>query len=252
MEMPTPPAGSGQHPVVLVVISANNLDASSAFYAKLFGWQMMSMSSELMAVVTPGGPSAALRANVPPAFPGIVPYIGVTSVNPVMERVVSSGGQVERVSWTVPMMGTLARFRDVSGTIYGLTDALAPGGAPHVPMPFGSNPKPPVGTICSLEMYSADDASPRFFGELFGWGTIPTMPSFVAFDPGAGIGGVFQSHTPSLPAVAYVYVADVRATLDAAVAAGATREGEATSLPGFGTFGYFKDPSGTTMGLIGP
>ena len=252
MDMPSPPAGSGQHPIALVVISANDLAASSAFYTKVFGWQMMNLSAELTAVVTPAGPPVALRANVPEGFPGVVPYVGVKNVDAALSRVTESGGAIDRTPWKVPAMGTLARFRDVSGTVYGVTDALAPGGAPSIPMPFGTNPKPPAGAICSVEMYAADEASPRFFHELFGWGTMATMPQFVAFDPGAGIGGVFQSHTPALPAVAYIYVADAASSLTAIEAAGGQRQGDAMSMPGMGTFGYFKDPSGTTMGLIGP
>ena len=71
MEMPKPPAGSGQHPIALVVISANDLAASSAFYASVFGWQMMRMSDELKAAGTPGGPAVALRAKFPDGFPGV-------------------------------------------------------------------------------------------------------------------------------------------------------------------------------------
>lgn len=252
MAMPSAPAGSGQHPIVLVVITANDLPASSAFYASVFGWQMMKMSDELTAVSTPAGPTAALRANMPAGFPGIVPYLGVRDVDGMMTRAVDAGGSVERAKWKVPMLGTLARFKDVSDTIYGVTDTMVPGGSPSMPMPFGSNPKPPAGAICSLEMYAKDDASPRFFHDVFGWGTLPTMPQFVAFDPGAGIGGVFQSHTPALPAVAYIYVADVGATLTQLEAAGGKRQGNPMAMPGMGTFGYFTDPSGTTMGLIGP
>jgi len=251
MEMPKPPAGSAQHPIALVVISANDLAASSEFYASLFGWQMMKMSAELTGVATTAGPPAALRSNIAAGFPGIVPYLGVRDVDTALARVTKAGGVVERAPWKVPMMGTLARFKDVSGTLYGVTDAVVPG-APSVPMPFGSNPKPPAGAICSLEMYAVDEASPKFFHELFGWGTVPTMPQFVAFDPGAGIGGVFQSHTPALPAVAYIYVDDASSMLKAIEARGGQRQGDAMSMPGMGTFGYFKDPSGTTMGLIGP
>lgn len=252
MELPQAPAGNGKHPVVLTVISANDLAASSAFYASLFGWQVMKMSAELTAISATAGPMIALRAGMPDGFPGVVPFIGVTNVDAMLEQVVAAGGAVERASWKIPMMGTLARFKDVAGTIYGLTNAVSPTGSPHVPMPFGTNPKPPAGAICSLEMYSSGDGTPQFFHDVFGWGTLPTMPAFVAFDPGAGIGGVFQSHTPALTAVAYIYVDDVATMLMAIGAAGGTRLGDAMSMPGMGTFGYFKDPSGSSMGLIGP
>jgi predicted enzyme related to lactoylglutathione lyase len=71
------------------------------------------------------------------------------------------------------------------------------------------------------------------------------------FDAGAGIGGVFQSHTPTTAGLAYIAVADVTATLTAIDAAGGKRLGDPMAMPGMATFGYFTDPSGTTMGLLG-
>ena len=252
MELPQAPPGSGQHPVALVVISANDLVASGAFYTRVFGWPMMKMSAELLVANVTAGPMIALRSNVPAGFPGIVPYVRVPDVDAMLEHVIAAGATLERARWTMPMMGTMARFADASGTIYGLTTAVSPTGTPHVPMPFGTNPKPPANSICSLEMYARSDVSPQFFTECFGWNTLPTMPAYVAFDVGAGIGGVFQSHTPALPAVAYIYVADVAAALVAIDAAGGKRQGDAMHMPGMGTFGYFTDPSGTTMAMIGP
>src|SRR5262245_45228170 len=252
-EMPQVPRGSGEHPIALVVVTANDLAASSTFYAKLFGWQVQPFSAELAGVITPGGPPTALRCNVPAGFPGMVPYIGARDVDAMVSRVVAAGGTIERAAWKLPGIGKLARFKDPMGTIYGLTDALSPGGLPHVPMPLGPNPKPPAGAICSVEIYAADRAAAaRFFGQLFGWGTLETMPQYTAFDPGAGVGGVFQSHTPTLPAVAYIYTADVQAKLAEIEAAGGKPMGEPMRMPGAGCFGYFKDPSGTSMGLIGP
>jgi predicted enzyme related to lactoylglutathione lyase len=252
-EIPKVPAGSGQHPITLVVLSANNLAASGAFYSKVFGWQLQPMSAELTAFGPPAGPGGALRSNIGAGFPGMVPYIAVPDVDTALGRVVAAGGAIEKKPWSVPMVGKLARFKDLAGTIYGLTDAPAPGPIPHMPMPFGSNPKPPAGAICSLEMYADDGAAAaRFFGEQFGWGTLATMPQYLAFDPGAGLGGVFQSHTPSLPAVAYIYSTDVEATLKAIEDAGGKRMGQPMRMPGAGCFGYFQDPSQTSMGLIGP
>lgn len=251
-EMPKVPAGSGDHPITLVVVSANDLAASSAFYAKLFGWQLQPISAELSGVVAPAGPTAALRSNVPAGFPGMVPYIGVPDVEAMLARLVAAGGTIERAPWKLPGVGTLARFKDPSGTIYGLTDAITPALQRSIPMPIGSNPKPPAGAICHIEMYAADGAAAaRFFGETFKWGTLATMPQYMGFDPGRGAGGIFQSHTPALPALAYIYATDVDAKLAEIETAGGKRMGEPMRMPGAGCFGYFKDPSGTSMGLIG-
>src|SRR5262245_34876790 len=199
IELPKVPAGNGKHPITLVVISANNLAASGAFYAKLFGWQVHPMSAELAGIVAPAGPTAALRSNIPAGFPGMVPFIGVPDVNAMLTKLVAAGATIERAPLVVPMVGKMARFKDPAGTIYGLTDGATPGGQPSIPMPIGSNPKPPAGAICHIEMYAADgDAANRFFGKMFGWGMLATMPQYMAFDPGAGVGGIFASHTRAL------------------------------------------------------
>lgn len=253
VEMPEVPAGSGKHPIPIVTIAANDLAASAAFYSRLFGWQLFPFTSELTAATTPAGPSVSLLANVPAGSQGTVPFIGVPDVDLALARAASAGGSIERATWEVPPVGRFARFKDTSGTIYGFTEAMPPGELPRMGMPFGANPKPPAGSVCSLEMYAADGAAAaRFFGGLFGWGTMETMPQFMGFDPGAGVAGVFQSHTPALPAVAYVWVADVRAKIAEIEAAGGKRTGDPMSMPGFATFGYFTDPSGTNVGLIGP
>jgi predicted enzyme related to lactoylglutathione lyase len=253
VELPQVPPGSGQHPISLVVLTANNLSASAAFYSKLFGWQLQPMSPELTAFVAPGGPAGSLRSNVPAAFPGMVPYIGVSDVDAMLSRVVAAGAAIEKPAWSVPGVGKLARFKEVGGTIYGLAGAMTPLPMPRMPIPFGTNPKPPAGSICSLEMYAADRSKAAgFFGELFGWGTLESMPGYTMFDPGAGISGVLQSHTASLPAVAYIYVTDVGSKFKEIEAAGGKRLGDPMHMPGMATFGYFTDPSGTSVGLIGP
>ena len=251
-DTPVAPAGNGQHPIVLVVLSANDLPASSAFFAKVFGWKLQAFSTDHRVAISPPGPVIALRSGLPEGFPAAVPFISTRDVRGTLQRLVAAGAAVEREPWTLPLVGTLARFTDPGGTLYGLTDTSVPGGAATVPAPFGGSPRPPAGTLCSLEMHAPDgDAAGKWFGEHFGWGAAPTLPQFVAFDPGAGIGGVFQSHTPAARAMAYVYVEDVRAKLAEIEAAGGTRAGEPMSVPGLACFGYVREPSGTVMGLIG-
>ena len=249
---PVVPAGSGAHPIVLVTIAAPSLRESSAFYAELFGWSLMPMSAQLTAATTPGGPAVGLRADTPAGAPASVPFIGVRDVQSTLARVIEAGGHIDREPWTMPMVGTMARFTDPSGTLYGLSTGMAPAPLPSMPLPTGDNPRPPAGAICSVEMYACDNAvTPAFFRDVFGWGTADTMPAFVGFDPGGGIQGVFQTHTPGTTAVSYIHATDVAAMLVRIDAAGGHRMGDAMAIPGFATFGYFTDPSGTMMGLIG-
>src|SRR5262245_59733931 len=107
-ELPNVPEGSGKHPIALVVISANNLAASSEFYSKVFGWQLQQLSSELTAFVPPAEPAGALRSKVPDGFPGMVPYIAVPDADAMLARVVAAGGAIEKPPWNVPMVGKLA------------------------------------------------------------------------------------------------------------------------------------------------
>ncbi len=250
--LPPIPKGNGQHPVVMAAIAANDLAASTAFYRTVFGWPLMQVSPDIASAALPAGPMVTLRAKTPDGFQGVVPFIAVANVEAALQQVVGAGATIERAPWQAPMIGTLARFTDPSGTIYGLASPTAGAPIPHVPAPFGDAPKPPTGAVCSLEMHAGDlDAAAQFFGSQFGWGTFPTMPQYLMFDAGAGIGGVFQSHTPASRGVAYIYAASVAGTLDAIDAAGGKRMGEAMAMPGMATFGYFSDPSGTMMGLIG-
>lgn len=253
MNMPAIPAGDGQHPVPMIAITAHNLPAASAFYRALFGWQMQPLFDDVTAAVTPAGPTVSLRRVNAPGFPGVVPYVRVAAVDAALARVVADGGTVERATWSVAIAGKLARFKDASGTIDGLTDMVVVGSLPAIPLPFGDNPKPVEGSICSLEMYANDgEATAAWFKSHFGWGAISPMPQYMMFDPGAGIGGVWQSHTRAMSALAYIDVGDVAATLNAIEAAGGKRTAEPMHAPGMGTFGYFTDVCGTSMGLMGP
>ena len=101
-------------------------------------------------------------------------------------------------------------------------------------------------------MCAADGAaSARLLGDRFGWGTLPTMPQYLGFDAGAGVGGVLQSHTLTSPAVPCIYSNDVAATLVIIAAAGGTPMGEPMRVPGIACFGYLSDPSGAMIGLMG-
>lgn len=240
------------HSIPVVVLSARRLAASSEFYAQVFGWKVRRETDEIAVVLARAGPTIALRHYRVDDEPTVLPFIQVDDAEDALARVVAGGAKVSRTPYDVPLAGRIARFADPSGTIYGLTSANPPGAVPSVPMPVGANPRPLEGTICNVELYARDlVATARLFHEQFGWEAIPTTPHYTSFDPGAGISGIWQSHTPVPSALPYIYVADVAATLAAIDAAGGRHHGEAVAVPGMATFGYFTDPSGTPMGLMG-
>lgn len=243
--------GSGKHGIGWIELLANDNEASGRFYATVFGWQIQSFMPGYKVFTAPnGGPAGGLRGNAPEGSPGCTPYIHVPDVALAQARIEAAGGrkltEPERIAG-----GVIGHFADPNGTIYGLSDL--PVTLPRQPAPFGDAPRPGLHTICSLEMYGGADleATGRFFTEQFGWASQAMMPQYRLFDPGVSIGGVFQAHTPTLRALAYVYVQDVAAKLAEIEAAGGRRLGDPMAVPGLVTFGYFSDPSGTAMGLMG-
>lgn len=251
MDLNSSPA-PGAHPITLVPILTPDRERLVEFLAAVFEWQPEPVSHELTALAVPAGPLISVR-QVSHTAPSVVPFLFVSHVEETLDRVVASGGQLDRPAWTVPMAGTLARFREPSGSIIGLTNILFPGTDRPVPPPVGTHPRPPEGAVCSIEIYSADRAkTARFFADLFGWHCRETMPGYTTFNSGAGIGGVFQSHTPTTPVMAYIYTADVGAKLAQITAEGGQAEGKPIAAPGMATFGYFTAPTGVPLGLIGP
>jgi hypothetical protein len=248
---PTCPRGNGRHGIGWIELVAKDLDAASAFYGSVFGWAIRDFAPGYRVFTAPsGGPAGGLRGNAPEGSPPTTPYVHVPDVAAALERIARGGGTKLTDPESIGQ-GLIAHFAAPGGTIYGLADV--PVEIPHVPAPFGDAPRPAANTIASLEMYGGPDltATASFFRDHFGWGTLEAMPGYMSFDPGISIGGVFQGHTPATRAVAYVFVEDVRATLTAIEAAGGKRAGEPMSMSGMATFGYFTDPSGTSVGLMG-
>ena len=107
--------------------------------------------------------------------------------------------------------------------------------------------------VVHFEIRSADpDATREFYGKLFGW-TYPDggMPGYTYVDTGtegAVPGGISPLQGGEPLVTFFVGVADVAATLDAAVALGGRIVQPAASVPGV-TFGLLADPRGQIVGL---
>lgn len=254
--MPQTPAGNGEHPLCWLEIAAKDIDASKAFYGQLFGWTFDDFMPGYSIFQPPAGVPGGLSAMPPALAEGgqqTKAFIYTSDIDAEIAALEGMGMKFVQPKTPVNDWGHVAMFVDAAGTTYGLSNMSAQLPIPIIPTGLGAGPKPPAGSVCSIELYGGNFEQARtLFGEHFGWGLLDSMPQYMMFNPGAGISGVFQGHTAVAQSMPYIYVDDVRAKIAEIVAAGGKSMGEPASMPGMGTFGYFIDPSGVAMGLIGP
>ena len=95
-------------------------------------------------------------------------------------------------------------------------------------------------------------ASRKFYADAFGWKINADNPmNYGLVDTGEGIrGGIGRPmHGPGY-ATFYVLVDDLRKTLDRIEALGGTTLMPPTDIPNGPSIAMFKDPAGTTIGLL--
>jgi predicted enzyme related to lactoylglutathione lyase len=110
------------------------------------------------------------------------------------------------------------------------------------------------------ELLTSDvDDARKFYGDVIGWkwtehGTVPGYHMFAA--PDATIGGLMaMPQETGLPAPAwlgYVHVADVDATVAAALADGAVQRVPPTTIASVGRFAMIQDPQGASVYVMTP
>ncbi len=251
---PQAPRGSGVHPISWVEIRARNLPAAAEFYGAVFGWELQAFGDTYMMYYRDGILGMGFSAGWKDILPDSLIYISVPDIDDAVAKVEQRGGELIEPKQPIgPDMPNSAIIRNAEGVHVGLFDGpKSP--QPYVPAPWSAPEPVAANSICSVEIHGGTDlaAAEKFYGGLFGWGTVAMGPQYMMYDPGAGVGGVFQAHTPQAPVMIYIYVDDVLATLEKIKASGGKQIGEAAAMPGMGMFGYFSDPNGVVLGLIGP
>ncbi len=112
-----------------------------------------------------------------------------------------------------------------------------------------------VGRIIHVELTSPDlDRAAAFYGKAFGWTTevSPFVGGYLVASTGAGDGidgAIISRDYQQQPAIAWIEVDDLDATLTAVADAGGTAAGDPQELPGVGRLAYVRDPDGTLLGL---
>lgn len=98
----------------------------------------------------------------------------------------------------------------------------------------------------------------EFYGKLFDWTLEDTpMPDgmYTLIKPGNGTGGGMMKHPmPGAPStwLAYVQVADVKASTQKARSLGANVIVEPQEIPNVGWFSIFMDPTGAALAMFQP
>jgi uncharacterized protein len=110
--------------------------------------------------------------------------------------------------------------------------------------------------VVHFEIGCRDNAkATEFYARLFDWRVTPAGPAaMIDTGGGGGVNGHFTAlgHEPHNYVTVYVEVDDLQAHLDKATALGGRTLVPPVEIPGSGSFAWFADPDGNTIGLWKP
>ncbi len=238
---------------VWVDLSTSDPAAARAFYAAVFGWDV---------VVSPdpqhGGYAMARVdghdvAGIGPAQPGAPTfwalYVGTDDAAALGRKVEAAGGTVVAPAFDVGDVGRMAVFQDPSG-------AFISAWQPNT-MPGFHSGGPGTYQWAELNARGLGRAA-DFYRTVFGWATVtrenPGGPAYTEFQlGGVGVAGGMEmsSMVPAeVPSYWMVYfaVADVDATYARVLANGGREMVSPTPFPG-GRFAIVSDPQGALFAL---
>lgn len=108
-------------------------------------------------------------------------------------------------------------------------------------------------SVCKITLRSTDfERTRRFYSELFGWTFHQYSPTYLGFEPPAGIDGGFQrvdSFNPGDSVLIYVLVDDFEPYLSRMPELDGTSAAEVEAVPGYGEYVRFYDPDGNRFAL---
>ena len=184
--------------------------------------------------------------------PAWLPSVQVNNVNEATQKVTSLGGKVVHGPMPIPNMGSYAIIRDPQGATISL---YQPSGATQ-----GFDGTPSVGRFSWNELMTTDaDRAFDFYRQLFGWEKTGEMDMgdgsmYLMFGmKGKPFGGIFNRDAARMPNMApnwlpYIYVRDVKKTVDAATRAGGMLGRGPMDIPG-GIIAILADPQGARFAL---
>jgi predicted enzyme related to lactoylglutathione lyase len=235
-------------------LSTTDQDAAKAFYASLFGWQaedlpvpgdgyysMQHLDGKEVAAIA-AQPQAQRDAGAPPAWNS---YVTVESADAAAARAGELGATVHAPAFDVLDAGRMAVIQDPQGAFFMVWEPKNHIGARLVNVP---------GALCWNELASPDlDASPDFYGQLFGWTVEPFEGApmrYLTLKNGDRVNGGMRETQPQEPPYWLVYFAveDV----DAGVAKVTELGGNTLAGPfemAMGKIAIAQDPQGAVFAL---
>lgn len=243
-------------------LSTPDQDAATAFYARLFGWEVVSAGMEgfdyrlaRKAEVAVAGlmPLSACPEGTPPSW---MVYFGTEEVDETTEEIEATGGYIWKAPTDIPRTGRFSVVSDPQGAMLGLLEPLPMAEAPEV----GAWDQTREGHGCWLELMTDDaKAAMGFYHLMFGWqpdGThdLGPMGSYHIFaHEGAQIGGMMGLDGAPQPYwLCYFGVANLAASIATAQAAGGQLLSGPTEVAGPALVAVLADPQGARFAIVGP
>lgn len=244
-------AGAAMAPVGSIgwIEFAANRETGNAFFSTVFGWQFEPYMDGYDIYAVPAGVGGGYRNAGEGDIPVLV-FIVVADIDASIAALQAEGGELLLAKEPVGE-GSIAVVTDCSGNPLGLTDLTTP--LDYHPDPFGDPALLVPNAFCGIEIYGGDLETARgFYSRHFGWSMEEPAGEYMGFGAPAGVGGVFQSHSPQAAYVMYIWVEDVDPVLEAVAANGGSVLGEPGRAEGSPVFAYFNDPGGIMFGLMAP
>ena len=114
------------NPVIHWEISGHDLEAISAFYGSLFGWQGATADPDYRLVSTDGGIGGGLMRTPAGVPPYVTVYVGVDDLDATLALVEKLGGTTVVPPTPIAGVGAFAMFQDPEGNTIGIMRADAP------------------------------------------------------------------------------------------------------------------------------
>jgi len=239
-------------------LTTPDVDGAKKFYPQLGGWGTQPFDNDYTMWTHGGAPFAGIfrlndemkQKGTPPNW---LPYIETDNVNSSASKASSLGGKVIVQPTDIPGTGRFAVLQDPQGAMFGVYKSNGPS--------QGWNGEPVLGRFSWHELMTTDyQKAKEFYRKMFNWQTMSEMDmgpdnKYSMFGQGNNrmYGGMFNRmpEMGNMPPfwLMYIYVKDIKKSVDAAVKAGGKLMRGPMDIPGGGKIAILADPQGAGFAL---